>query len=268
MLPTTEAHFGDASARQPWTDRMRATSEPLRLYNLRLPFSLRLTARRGRHRLASSRRSGILQEGASICLPAYQTLHYHGATVIDARVGHELHLIIQDEPEPPTFSFCSAESRRSPDGACVNLTTWFARAVFHDPAGAWSRVDGAERAGVSPRQFAGQLFREGSAFSTIVREQRLMRALLLLLAQKDTTVDLTHLAERVGFASRRRLDTAFFNHFGCSLAQVARLAWCPAFTWSTARVPGIADRSLWPVPMSSPRYVDATTSHQELNPCQ
>lgn len=209
--------------------------EPLRLYNLRLPFVVRVTARRGEHRLASARRSGILIEGASLVVPAYRLLHYEGATITDARAGHELHLHIDDDSPNAAI--------RVTDGAAPSLrhcdtdqalSIRLARAVFLNPAADWSSGRMAEHAGMTPRELSTQLFREGSALTAIVREQRLMRALFALLAPPPAQADLKHLAVQAGFASFARFDAMASRHFRCSTAKLAKLAWCPALTWSTA----------------------------------
>ncbi|KVK75899.1 hypothetical protein WS90_24925 [Burkholderia cepacia] len=69
---------------------------------------------------------------------------------------------------------------------------------------------------MSPRELSGQLFRENNALTAIVREQRLMCALLALLAYPQTRVDLRTLARQLGFASAARLNDTFDGHFGSS----------------------------------------------------
>jgi AraC-like DNA-binding protein len=209
--------------------------EPLRLYNLRVPFVIRVTARRGEHRLASGRRSGILHEGASLVLPAYRKLDYEGATIIDARSGHELHLHIDGEPHDaaPRATGDAARSLRRRDAEPV-LAIRLARAVFLNPAADWSFCRAAEHTGMTPGSLRTQLFRESNALTTIVREQRLMRALFALLARPHTQAELKHLGGQWGFTSGTRFRSAFSRHFGCSTAQLAKLAWCPPLTWSAA----------------------------------
>lgn len=199
----------------------------LRVYNLRVPFPVRITARRGHHQLAGERRRGVLAQGESIVLDSYRTMHYEGATSIDPRVGYELHLAIHDRA--PCDDADSLGSASSPA-----LAARVARAVFRAPARDWSIALAAERMQLSTRHLKGQLFRENSALTAIVREQRLMRALLALLAQPCARQNLATLADQSGFASAVRLNDAFDEHFGSSASRIATLAWYPALTWSFA----------------------------------
>ncbi|VWC32173.1 hypothetical protein BLA13014_06332 [Burkholderia aenigmatica] len=197
----------------------------LRLYNLRLPFPIHLSARRGHHLLAGERRRGVLTQGRSAVLGPYRTLHYEGATAIDPRIGYELHLTIDRHVE-----HVAADSWDTT--AAPVLAVRVARAVFSDPALEWSVPFTAERMQMSPRDLTGQLFRENNALTAIVREQRLMRALLALLEYPKTCDDLHALAYQLGFASAARLNDTFDEHFGSSATRVATLAWYPALTWS------------------------------------
>jgi AraC-like DNA-binding protein len=198
----------------------------MRVYNLRLPFRISMTARRGRHRVSGERRRGVLCEGESVTVERYRTLNYEGATEIDPRVGYELHLMLHDDA-PCAASFAAR----------------IAHAVFRDPACDWSIALAAQRMETSARHVTAQLFRENSAFMTIVREQRLMRALLTLLAQPHARSDLADLASQCGFASAARLDDAFDAHFGSPASRIARQAWYPALTWSFSRAGERKDRS-------------------------
>jgi AraC-like DNA-binding protein len=190
----------------------------LRVHNLRLPFRMQMIARRGRHLLASTRRRGVLAQGEAVLIERYRTVHYEGTTLIDPRVGYELHLLIHDD-EPGS-------------GTRSSLAARIALAVFREPACDWSIALAAERMQISARTLKAQLFRENNALTAIVREQRLMRALLALLADPQLRNDLASLAMEVGFASVSHMDDAFDAHFGCTASRVARLAWCRALTWS------------------------------------
>ncbi|CAE6821631.1 helix-turn-helix transcriptional regulator [Paraburkholderia domus] len=202
---------------------MRA-GEPLRLHNLRLPFAVRLTAHMGRHRLAGDRRAGVLDEGASLDLPAYRTLHYEGPVIADARAGHRLHLLIDEYTAP---------AQRSPaDDLRIKLAIRLARAVFRDPASDWSLSMASQHMGMTRHALATQLFREGSALTPIVREQRLMRALLAALAASPGHMQMAKLAVQTGFVSVKRFDMMFSRHFGCGVGQLEKRAWSPALTWS------------------------------------
>ncbi|QVN23145.1 hypothetical protein [Burkholderia pyrrocinia] len=213
----------------------RREAGPLRLYNLRLPFRLQMIARRGRHRLAGERRSGVLAQGDTVVVDRYRTVHYEGATAIDPRTGYELHLLIHDE-RPLAHR---AQAGATPGvAACCPLAACVADAVFREPARAWSVARAAEHLQMNARRLQTLLFRESAALTAIVREQRLMRALLVLLAQSSARGDLAQLADQVGFASASCLDNAFDAHFGASASRIARLAWCPALTWSIAGTGG------------------------------
>lgn len=197
------------------TDERIDFASLLRVYNVRLPFRISMTARRGRHIVSGERRRGVLCEGDSVMIGRYRTLHYEGAMSIDPHVGYELHLMLHDE------------------APCADLlATRIAHAVFSEPASDWSIALAAQRMQTSARHITAQLFRENSAFMAIVREQRLMRALLTLLAHPHARSDLAGLATQCGFASAARLDDAFDAHFGSRASRVARLAWYPALTWS------------------------------------
>jgi AraC-like DNA-binding protein len=213
-------------------------AEPLRLRNLRLPFVIQLIARRGAHRLAGRGRAGILVEGTSLVVPAYRSLHYEGAVIIDAKAGHELHLLICDEtPAADLYVHRGLALPLRRANVDLALTTRLARAVFLNPAAGWTPALAAEHAGMTIRGLSAQLFREGGAVTTIVREQRLMRALLLLLTPQPARADSRPLATQVGFAPHARFDAMFSRHFGFGAAQLAQRAWCPALTWSMA--PGL-----------------------------
>ncbi|WP_152608041.1 helix-turn-helix domain-containing protein [Burkholderia sp. A9] len=208
----------------------------LRLYNLRLPFPIHLSARRGHHLLAGERRRGVLAQGRSAILAPYRTVHYEGATAIDPRIGYELHLTIDSHLE-------RVASDAWGTSATPVLAVRVAHAVFSDPTSDWSVSFTAERMKMSPRELTGQLFRENNALTAIVREQRLMRALLALLAYPQTRDDLRTLACQLGFASAARLNDTFDEHFGSSATRVATLAWYPALTWSFADRPRSSDSS-------------------------
>ncbi|MBE2966666.1 helix-turn-helix domain-containing protein [Burkholderia cepacia] len=214
------------SAREPTTRGGRL----LRLYNLRLPFPIHLSARRGHHLLAGERRRGVLTQGRSAVLAPYRTVHYEGAVAIDPRTGYELHLTIDRHVEHVATDAWDTT-------ATPVLAVRVARAVFSDPASAWSVPFTAERLQMSPRTLTGQLFRENNALTAIVREQRLMRALLALLAYPQTRDDLRALAVQLGFASAARLNDTFDEHFGSTATRIATLAWYPALTWSFAGRP-------------------------------
>ncbi|WP_185624984.1 helix-turn-helix domain-containing protein [Burkholderia cepacia] len=206
----------------------------LRLYNLRLPFPIHLSARRGHHLLAGERRRGVLTQGQSAVLAPYRTVHYEGATAIDPRIGFELHLTINRHVEHIATGAWDTT-------ATPVLAVRVARAVFSDPALEWSVPFTAERMQMSPRDLTRQLFRENNALTAIVREQRLMRALLALLAYPQTRDDLRGLACQLGFASAARLNDTFDEHFGSSATRVATLAWYPTLTWSFAGRPRSRD---------------------------
>jgi AraC-like DNA-binding protein len=200
----------------------------LRVHNLRLPFRMRMIAQRGQHRLAGERRHGLLAQGESVVVERYRTVHYEGAISIDPRVGYELHLVIHDDgPHAVADVPCISPSRI--------LAARVAHAVFREPACDWSVALAAERMEMSARHLKARLFRENSALTAIVREQRLMRALLALLAQPYARENLSALADQFGFASAARLDDAFDEHFGSSASRIAMLAWYPSLTWSVAR---------------------------------
>lgn len=199
----------------------------LRVYNLRLPFRLQVVARRGQHLLADERLRGLLEQGESVVVEPYHMLHYEGATSIDPRVGYQLHLAIHDDGR-------DAGTDGPGTASSPILAARVAHAVFCDPASDWSVLRAADRMRVGPRQLKAQLFRENSALTAIVREQRLMRALLALLAHPRARANLESAAGQFGFASVARLDDAFDEHFGSSASQIAALAWYPALTWSVA----------------------------------
>ncbi|HDR9178755.1 TPA: hypothetical protein QDB23_006075 [Burkholderia vietnamiensis] len=206
----------------------------LRLYNLRLPFPIHLSARRGHHLLTGERRRGVLTQGRSAVLAPYRTLHYEGATAIDPKIGYELHLIIDRYVEHVAADAWGTT-------ATPILAIQLARAVFSDPALEWSVPFAAERMQMPPRELTGRLFRENNALTAIVREQRLMCALLALLAYPQSCEDLSALAYQCGFASATRLNDTFDEHFGSSATRVATLAWYPALTWSFADRPRSRD---------------------------
>ncbi|MGF6997086.1 hypothetical protein [Paraburkholderia sp. GAS32] len=189
----------------------------LRIRNLRLPFGMQMIARRGRHRFASGRREGTLEQGRSVSVEPYRTVHYDGTTAIDPRVGYELHLLLHDEKSPVADEALAAR---------------VALAVFREPASDWSVALAAQRMELNAQNLKAQLFRENHALTAIVREQRLMRALLALLAQPRARNNLAALAGRFGFTSATRMNDAFAAHFGCPASRVAKFAWYPALTWS------------------------------------
>lgn len=208
------------------TDERIEVASLLRVYNVRLPFRMSMIARRGRHIVSGERRRGVLCAGERVMVGCYRTLHYEGATSIDPRVGYELHLMLQDEA-PCTDS----------------LAARIAHAVFSEPTRDWSIALAAQRMQTGARHITAQLFRENSAFMAIVREQRLMRGLLTLLAHPHARSDLAGLAAQCGFASAARLDDAFDAHFGSRASYVARLAWYPALTWSFSSAAESAERN-------------------------
>ncbi|WP_168788504.1 hypothetical protein [Paraburkholderia aromaticivorans] len=218
---TASAHVARVPGRGSHPGRVRL----LRVCNIRLPFQVEFVARRGQHLLAGERRRGVLAQGESVVVERYRTVHYEGATLIDARVGYELHLILHDVP--PIIDV--GEACTAPALGAV-----LAYAVFCEPACDWSVALAAERMQMSTQHLKAQLFRENNALTAILREQRLMRALLALLAQPHARQNLPALAGQFGFGSAARLDDAFDERFGSTASQIATLAWYPALTWSFA----------------------------------
>jgi AraC-like DNA-binding protein len=199
----------------------------LRVSNLRLPFRVRMVARRGQHLLSGERRRGVLTQGESIVVDGYRSVHYGGAMHVDPRIGHELHLVLHDDKP------CAA--RGAPGSpAPPGLAARVAHAVYREPASDWSVAHTAERMQMSAQHLKTGLFREGSALTAIVREQRLMRALLALLAHPHARCNLDAIVGQFGFSSVAQLDDAFDRHFGMTASRVAKLAWYPALTWSVA----------------------------------
>jgi AraC-like DNA-binding protein len=218
---TVSAHVASVPARalHPGCARL------LRVCNIRLPFEVEFLARRGQHLLAGERRRGVLAQGESVVIKRYRTVHYEGATLIDPRVGYELHLVLHDTlPFTNVGETCTAPT----------LAAALAYAIFCEPVCDWSVALAAERMRMSTQHLKAQLFRENNALTAILREQRLMRALLALLAQPHARQNLTALASQFGFISATRLDRAFNEHFGSTASQIATLAWYPALTWSFA----------------------------------
>ncbi|EHP42064.1 hypothetical protein OR16_16602 [Cupriavidus basilensis OR16] len=207
----------------------------LHLRNLRLPFPVDIVCLRGEFHMASGRRAGLLPEGATIRVPAYQLFHCEGASVIDLRGGKELHLVVQDEAHqpPPHAEHTGRMAMPAPWQSHIAgpSTLQLARAVFQDPGAPWSVRYAADALNLPAREFCRHLFREGSALTDIVREQRLMRVLLKLAGGRFSSREI---ALGHGFASFERLDAAFSDRFGCSAERVARLAWHASLSWSRA----------------------------------
>ncbi|MBK5050509.1 hypothetical protein IQ289_19120 [Burkholderia sp. R-70006] len=147
-----------------------------------------------------------------------------------------MHLSIYDQtPEAASGGDANTAAARRCTDADPALTTRLARAVFLNPAADWTPCGAAAHVGMTIGALKTQLFREGSALTATVREQRLMRALLELLTPPPAWGrDMGHLAVQVGLTPHARLDEIFLRHFGCCAAQLARLSWCPALTWSIA----------------------------------
>lgn len=216
------------TTRPPIHGRHRAETAPrgpLCLHNLRLPFAIRLTAHRGCHRLSGAGRTGVLAEGASFDLPAFQTFHYEGPVIEDAEGGHRMHLHIDQALASASRTACDLQTR---------LAIRISRAAFRDPGASWTLDYASHLMAMTKQQFAKQLFREGSALTQIVREQRLMRALLAVLNAPPGQLHIRTLAAHSGFAPHTRFGMMFSQHFGCSAGQLAQRAWSPALTWSAA----------------------------------
>lgn len=174
--------------------------------NLRLPYGVRLRAVSGAHAIRSQRRAGVLYEGASVRVDPWQRFYHDGVVASTANVGtHDaLHIELCDDLE--------TQPARVPGAA---LTLRLAHAVFAEPWRDWSLATAAHRMAMPATRLRALLFREGSAFTAIVREQRLMRALLSLCVHQEIHADLAQLASWTGFGTLARFEAAFFQHFGC-----------------------------------------------------
>lgn len=108
------------------------------------------------------------------------------------------------------------------------MTLQLARAVFAEPDAPWSRPHAATAWNLSAQRISAQMLREGSSLSEVIREQRLMRA-LLAISQVDSCRGASN---AFGFSSMERLHTAFFDRFGTCARQLWALRWHCALSWS------------------------------------
>ncbi len=201
--------------RSAWRDRVRA--QPWRapyagapVANLRLPYAVRLRAVSGAHAMRSQRRAGVLYEGESLRVEPWLRFHHDGVVACTANAGARPELCIELEG-PPVLG---------PDAA---LTLQLAHTVFAEPWAEWSLAAAAERLAMPVTRLRAWLFREGSAFTAIVREQRLMRALLSSCAHGEIHADLAQLASWTGFGALARFEAVFFQHFACRPADAGVL---------------------------------------------
>lgn len=105
------------------------------------------------------------------------------------------------------------------------LTLKLARAVFGEPNAPWSRAHAARMLNLSLQDLSAWMLREGAALTSLVCEQRLMRALIEVSQGKGQH-------GRYGFVSRERRDTAFFERFGVCVKQAAVIGRVGTVTWS------------------------------------
>lgn len=201
--------------------------------NLRLPCAVRLRAVSGAHAIHSQRRAGVLQEGASVRVEPWQRFHHDGVVARTANAGTHLALHIE---------LCDDVARQLALGPDPALTLRLAHAVFAEPWADWSLAAAARRMGMPTTRLRASLFREGSAFTAIVREQRLMRALLSLCVHQEIHADLAQLASWTGFGTLARFEVAFFQHFGCRPVAATVLSVGAALAANAARPAA----RLWP----------------------
>lgn len=193
--------------------------------NLRFPFAVYLYAKRGDQTLHSGSRRGVLREGEIVEVSAWTRFHYDGPVAAASRARGN-----------PCLEIETGASLLPPHGREATLTLQLAREVFADPSADWSAACAAQRAGLPPGRLRAGLFREGSALTAIVREQRLMRALVSVSAVQETRIDLSLLASWTGFGSQARFEAAFFQQFGC----------CPTAMGSLAAGAALAHKALPP----------------------
>jgi AraC-like DNA-binding protein len=162
-----------------------------------------------------------------VWLPAYALFDVEVGPMTTIGAGNAFHLAFADPAEggaegnaQPLFQW----SRHT----VGPLTLQLARAVFAEPDAPWSRPHAAAAWNLSEQRISAQMLREGSSLSEVIREQRLMRA-LLAIAQADSYRSVSN---AFGFSSLERLYAAFFDRFGTCAEQLCALRWHCAMSWS------------------------------------
>lgn len=201
--------------------------EAVPVRNLRFPFALWLCALRGGHLLQGDHRRGVLCEGSIVRIAPWTRFHYDGPDSGTTLRGREPRL----ELDAAVSSLRDHDRETSTRSSNLALTLQVAQAVFEQPWADWSAASAAQRVGLPAARLRAALFREGSALTAIVREQRLMRALILLTASDRLHADLTQLANSTGFGTLARFEAAFSQHFGCKASAAHTLSSGNALAW-------------------------------------
>jgi AraC-like DNA-binding protein len=195
--------------------------------NLRFPFALQLRALRGNHRVQSGSRRSTLHEGSVLWIGPWSRFHYEGPCPGSAPPGFGVGLELDADFAP--LQEATISSFRA------TLTLQVAHAVFAQPWVNWSVGSAAQRLHLPAARLCAGLFREGSALTEIVREQRLMHALVSLSASNGCHIDFSQSASWTGFESQLRFEAAFFRHFGCRACAANSLSMGTALVWAASR---------------------------------
>jgi len=198
----------------------------MRLNNLRLPFDVEISPFRGRCWLRGSSRWISLEAGRRVRVSAHrrfcmETVPIGGIT--GPAEAHAIHLAVsapgrqQDRVDHRAFGNWSDEPVRP-------LSQSVARAVFSEPEAPWRRARAAETLGLSVRELSVRLFREGATLSSLIWEQRLMRALFDV--SQGRGIRATH-----GFVSREQRDSAFYDCLGICVEEVTNIGRAGALRW-------------------------------------
>jgi AraC-like DNA-binding protein len=95
-----------------------------------------------------------------------------------------------------------------------------ARLVFESPADAWTAALLAERLGMSATRFRARLFVENTGVRCIVKMQRMMRALTMLLT---TDLPIERIATSSGWPNGRALKLALHDGLLTDIARIERV---------------------------------------------
>ena len=166
-----------------------------------------------------------LRAGESVRVNAYRRfdLYTSSSSLITARDA--IHFVGMPSKGTAGEEAADHPLRRWADDPAKPLTLKLARAVFGEPNAPWSRAHAAQMLNLSLRELSAWMLREGAALTNLVCEQRLMRAFIEVSQGKGRQ-------GRHGFVSRERRDTAFFDHFGIGVEQVAVIGRTGMVSWS------------------------------------
>ncbi len=199
----------------------------MRLSNLRLPFAVEIHCWRGRCQVSEHCRSKPLIRGECIRMPEYRQFCLEFLPWTPTSESNAVHLSISDVIPKSASGQADVDGWSCDTDGHIKLRV--ARAVFADPDAAWSRNHAAGVLKIPVRSLSSKMLQEGAALMEIVREQRLMRALVDMIHNERARM---HEKSSYGFCSLEQLQSEFYDRFGISLDRNAAERRHCAITWS------------------------------------